>query len=142
MPKLVHNFEVVQLPHGPGGYLGGGHPVEVADAPESDEDHAEEVLVEHDEVAADPLRLVVQVARNLAHAPEPAEAELGVLLAVVLLGPVAALWEPEGLGRVAGPELRAEGVDLGVAGRVQVLEGGLKAGLLITFGNNLLFPRN
>ena len=87
MPKLVHHFQVVQLPHGLGGYLCGGHPVEVADAPESNEDHAEEVLVEDDEVAADPLRLVVQVARHLADAPEPAEAELGVLPTVVFLGP-------------------------------------------------------
>ena len=63
--------------------------MEVADAPEPDEDHAEEVLVEDDEVAADPLRLVVQVARHLADAPEPAEGELGVLPAVVLLGPVS-----------------------------------------------------
>ena len=37
--------------------------------------------------------------------PEPAEAELGVLPAVVLLGPVASLGQPEGLGRVGGPEL-------------------------------------
>ena len=87
MPKLVHHFQVVQFPDGLGGYLGGGHPVEVADAPEPDEDHAEEVLVEDDEVAADPLRLVVQVARHLADAPEPAEGELGVLPAVVFLGP-------------------------------------------------------
>ena len=70
MPELVHHFQVIQFPHGFGGNLCGGHPVEVADAPEPDEDHAEEVLVEDDEVAADPLRLVVQVAGHLAHAPE------------------------------------------------------------------------
>ena len=44
--------------------------MEVADAPEADEYHAEEVLVEHNEVAPDPLRPVVEVARHLAHTPE------------------------------------------------------------------------
>ena len=126
MPESVYDLQVVQFPHGLGGNLGGGHPVEVADAPEADEYHAEEVLVEHDEVSPDPLRPVVEVARHLAHAPEAAEAKLGVLPAVLFLFPVAALGEPEGLGRVGGPELRLEGVDLGIAAQIQVLKSGLK----------------
>ena len=126
MPKSVYDFQVIQLLHGLGGDIGGGHPVEVADAPEADENHSEEVLVEHNEVAPDPLRTVVEVARHLAHAPEPAEAKLGILSVVLFLVPVAAIGEPEGLGRVGGSELRLEGVDLGIAAQIQVLKGGLK----------------
>ena len=126
MPKIVHYFQMIQLPHGLGGNLGGGHPVEVADAPQADENHSKEIIVKDNKVAPDPLRPVVEVARHLADAPEAAEAEFGILLVVLLFVPVAALGEPEGLGRVGGSEHRLESVDLGVAAHIQVLEGGLK----------------
>ena len=64
-----------QFCQGSGGNLGRWHSVKEVHAPELDEEHAEDVFVEYDQVAGDPLRHCVVLAGNLAAAPEPAKAE-------------------------------------------------------------------
>ena len=76
--KVVHNFEVSQFCQGSGGNLGGRHSVKKVHAPKFDKEHAEDVFVEDDHVAHDPLRHRVVFAGNLATAPKSAKAGLGL----------------------------------------------------------------
>ena len=111
--KVVHNFEVSQFCQGSGGNLGGRHSVKEVHAPQLDEEHAEDVLVEDDQVAHDPLRHRVVLAGYLAAAPKPAKAGLGLRVGNFREPRMAVYRELKRLHRCRGVESRL-GSELGI----------------------------